>query len=105
MIPESLPGKRASVLTLSTHRVIPGVVAFIFVCDCQLAKHIERNTEAIDENRRNVEKSTHTLRDNANAIEESTAKIVANGTPEQTSRRLLPQMPFGSAIHNVPERP
>jgi len=59
-------------------RVALSIVALILICGCQLAKHVERNTNAIDENRRTVEKTTQAIRSNARAIDENTAKIIAN---------------------------
>ena len=86
---ESLRDIHASVPGMRVHRIVLGIVALILACGCQLAKHIERNTEAIEENRRTVEKSTQTIRNNASAIDESTSTIVANGNTVKDASQAI----------------
>lgn len=89
LITESPLDIGARILNMSVHRVAPGIAALILVCSCQLANQIERNTEAVEENRRTVEKSTHTIRNNANAIDESTARIVANANTVKDASQAI----------------
>jgi hypothetical protein len=65
------------------------ICAVGMICGCELLKHVERNTNAIDKNRTVIETTTDSIQRNAVAVNESTRQIGINTATVETASEAV----------------